>query len=642
MKRPAVPGFLRQFVRIITFVDLPINRKFFLFAVGVLFWFLVMSAVTTFALFTIDYRYDRIVHQAIPHERVAQKIARNLRAIGVEAGDIVATAAAADVVRHGERAQAYLEDIRAFSSALALGGEVSDVSRDSNRVIESFITASVSDSPEGIEYLRELGQVTEEIGKAIDALVAARSDQLESWSGAGADPSPSYERLRKALTRANELSLRFSAATTALYQDDTTHIQTTIRYTLAAVVAVLLVAMLLLGVFTHWIADSIAQPIRSIIRQIHSLGTGDVDLTQRIAITSKDEIGTLSSEFNTLMEAVYGMTSFKNVIEEDVNLVDIYSRLGAVFEREAKISHYCIYEIKDNQRDMQAVFPLGLADHELHCRPEILHDCELCRARKTGHQISSLAYPGVCLQFAPQDATEQHICMPLNIGGRIGGVVQFLFRPEPGASLDLHAVQARMFKAEAYIKQSLSVLEAKRLLNTLRESALKDALTGLYNRRFLQDHAEHLIAGVKRRQKTIGLLMCDLDYFKQVNDQYGHETGDHLLRETSTVIARAVREADLVIRFGGEEFLVLLLDVQEGEAVRVAEKIRVALAETGIRTSAGILSKTISIGVSEFPGDTDAFWQGIKYADVALYRAKETGRNKVVRFSPEMWSGEQF
>ena len=120
-------------------------------------------------------------------------------------------------------------------------------------------------------------------------------------------------------------------------------------------------------------------------------------------------------------------------------------------------------------------------------------------------------------------------------------------------------------------------------MQTLRESALTDQLTGLHNRRFLQESVEGICAGVKRRGKIMGLLMCDLDYFKQVNDTHGHAAGDKILQQTCHAIRSAVREADLVIRFGGEEFLVVLLDIREDESLLVAEKIRDRVYQTRFR-----------------------------------------------------------
>lgn len=135
--------------------------------------------------------------------------------------------------------------------------------------------------------------------------------------------------------------------------------------------------------------------------------------------------------------------------------------------------------------------------------------------------------------------------------------------------------------------------------------------------------------------------MCDLDYFKQVNDTYGHNVGDIVLKETSAVIHRSVRKSDIVIRFGGEEFLVVLLDISEGESVTIAEKIRFNIEQYKIQIPEGIIQKTISLGISEFPSDTDKLWGCIKYADVALYRAKDEGRNRCVRFTKDMWKEEQ-
>jgi diguanylate cyclase (GGDEF)-like protein len=98
----------------------------------------------------------------------------------------------------------------------------------------------------------------------------------------------------------------------------------------------------------------------------------------------------------------------------------------------------------------------------------------------------------------------------------------------------------------------------------------------------------------------------------------------------------------MVVRFGGEEFLVILMDIREGEAEMVAEKIRTLVEGSKIKIVGGFIQKTISIGISEFPKDTEQFWEAIKFSDVALYKAKETGRNRVVRFTPDMWTKEKY
>jgi diguanylate cyclase (GGDEF)-like protein len=137
----------------------------------------------------------------------------------------------------------------------------------------------------------------------------------------------------------------------------------------------------------------------------------------------------------------------------------------------------------------------------------------------------------------------------------------------------------------------------------------------------------------------IAFMMLDLDYFKMVNDTYGHDAGDSVLKALSRVLTESVRTSDYVIRYGGEEFLILLQETDAAAAVDVAEKIRAAVEDLKVQVAGGLLQKTISIGISGYPEDSDTFWQAVKYADVALYHAKDIGRNRVVRFTKALWEG---
>jgi diguanylate cyclase (GGDEF)-like protein len=167
-------------------------------------------------------------------------------------------------------------------------------------------------------------------------------------------------------------------------------------------------------------------------------------------------------------------------------------------------------------------------------------------------------------------------------------------------------------------------------------------MTGLNNRRFLEEFVETMVANLQRRKTTMSILMLDLDFFKMVNDTYGHDAGDSVLKSLAKTLQQAVRSSDLVVRYGGEEFLILLMDSQGEHADKVAENIRARVEETKIHVGAATLQKTISIGIADFPTDSETFWQAVKFADVALYQAKDTGRNKVVRFKPEMWSSGHY
>jgi diguanylate cyclase (GGDEF)-like protein len=172
---------------------------------------------------------------------------------------------------------------------------------------------------------------------------------------------------------------------------------------------------------------------------------------------------------------------------------------------------------------------------------------------------------------------------------------------------------------------------------------LKDSLTGLYNRRFLEGYVDILSSEIEREKKNAAVLMADLDYFKKVNDVYGHQVGDRVLQTLARILRNTVRRSDVVIRYGGEEFLLILKHVATAdEAVDVAEKIRKSVEEHVMKLDgAVVLKKTVTIGLALFPEDSDTFWHTVKFADVALYHGKSNGRNQVVRFLPAMWKDDE-
>jgi two-component system cell cycle response regulator len=164
------------------------------------------------------------------------------------------------------------------------------------------------------------------------------------------------------------------------------------------------------------------------------------------------------------------------------------------------------------------------------------------------------------------------------------------------------------------------------------EMALTDSLTGLYNRRYLAAHLDGQISRVERGGKALSLIMFDIDFFKRVNDTYGHAAGDAVLRELADRVSGNLRSFDTVARMGGEEFVIVMPDTNVAIASAVAERLRHDVEDTGF-TVPGVsakLSITISIGVATAQDTGDTSEAILKRADDALYRAKETGRNRAV------------
>ena len=626
-------SMLARILRLLMFVDLPIKQKFLLLTVGTLFWFGSMAVVTVSSLTAIQYKYHQVAEQIMPHDQAAVAVLAHLQNLDRDLQNILQTDSTNDSPVT-QSARDHVKALRSIVAKLSLRQTTS-----SGTFIENLVRSMATVNPESLQYLQGIMALTDQVDQSLDSFITAKRRQ--SKINGSELTIQSFDTVKIQVNEGIYLATQHAKNVSEEYVDINSDINRVISYSINAILIVLVIASTLLFFFVRWIIVAFQQPITSIIHQIDALSTGDINLAKRVSIKSADEIGTLSDKFNSLVDSVYGMTIYKKVIEEDASLDDVYRRLGEVFENELGLENYTIYDVNIQKHEMRVAYPPFVGDAKLRCEVDILADCNQCRAVKTGHKVSSFQFPGICRSFVPEDGIG-HICIPLMTGGNTGGVVQLrLLTDNLGAMLDKTAPQ-KLFNAETYINQSLSVIEAKRLMQTLRDSALIDPMTGLYNRRFLQEYTKQIIGGVLRRKTQIGLLVCDMDYFKQVNDTHGHDVGDQILKETSVILKKMVRESDIVIRFGGEEFLVLLLDVVEGDAMLVAEKIREAIEKMKVMVGAEVVKKTISIGVAEFPKDTDGFWQAIKYADVALYRAKDQGRNQAARFSPEMWQHGDF
>lgn len=334
-----------------------------------------------------------------------------------------------------------------------------------------------------------------------------------------------------------------------------------------------------------------------------------------------------------MVESLVEASQFRQAIEEDQTKLDVYRRLADMLQGKYDFKRFSIYEVAPSKNRMTPM----LVDGEVgaacrHCDPEVTVDAGFCRARRTGREVNAVDFPGLCTMFRAAAEGDTHICLPIMQSGAAGCVVQIVVAAEESALARLMVPFVAV-----YLREAGPVLEARRLMEHLRENALRDPMTGLYNRRFLEEYVGALVGGSQRRKSAFSVLMLDLDFFKQVNDTHGHEAGDKVIKTLADILLRHVRSSDMAVRYGGEEFLLVLTDTGAEAAMKVAEKIRAEVEATAVPLPGGMLHKTISIGVAEFPGDSDTFWQVVKFADVALYKAKSGGRNRVIRFAPEMW-----
>ena len=189
------------------------------------------------------------------------------------------------------------------------------------------------------------------------------------------------------------------------------------------------------------------------------------------------------------------------------------------------------------------------------------------------------------------------------------------------------------FGINLFVIALVLILYKRFILNQLASSAIHDSLTGVFNKGYLDEYLEYEIARAIRKQTAFSLIMLDIDHFKLVNDTYGHRRGDYALKTLAEVVQKSKRNADVLARVGGEEFIVLLPDTKLSDAIQLAERIRKNVEDF---TFEEIVRMTISLGITEFK-QTDSKESILKRVDSALYKAKDNGRNRC-----EIIEGEKY
>ncbi|MBX3552426.1 MAG: PleD family two-component system response regulator [Pseudolabrys sp.] len=204
------------------------------------------------------------------------------------------------------------------------------------------------------------------------------------------------------------------------------------------------------------------------------------------------------------------------------------------------------------------------------------------------------------------------------------GINDYLMRP-----IDKNELLAR---ARTQIRKKRYTDRLRDNVQTSIEAAVTDGLTGLYNRRYMETHLGTLVEQAAQRGKPLTTLVLDIDYFKSVNDTHGHDAGDDVLREFALRIRKSIRNIDLACRLGGEEFVIVMPDTDMTVAATVAERLRRRIAGEPFPIQQGtkLLNVTLSIGIAALTNPDDTAATILKRADLALYRAKRDGRNRVV------------
>jgi len=613
-------------------LDTSITGKLLGFLVVSLLGIVLLISLNSLTLNRINKLNSTTSATNIPQYKISQHILRSLNGFKISLLHILDE----EDLRQDDRSiianQTRLAELERMILALKNGGSIQDVAKISQKALDVFSVTASSDP--------EINLIVNEILDEYAALQEAFNELVE-FKLADSEPTENEESLDNLLDSLDDMhevvtnlavkineqnNLNFAEMSLVIEKSQTKSIY--IGVVVALVLSVGSVLYILL----------IVSPLKDITVKIKAIADDDSRQAETIEVKTLDEIGILATHLNKLIDNIYSLNTFKAVIEEEESTSEVNQRLAKLLQERFELLKAYIYEMSSSKNNMTVAFASDPADI---CSTDILDDGNFCRAKRTGHPVSSIQYPEICKTFPHGDRYEHH-CIPMIANGKVVGVVQLLLNKNSSEAAR-GLFESRVDRASRYIKEATPVIEAKRFASALQETTLRDPMTDLYNRRFLETYTETLVASTLRRQTKVGILMCDMDFFKEVNDSYGHETGDIVIIKTAEVLKSCVRASDMVIRYGGEEFLILLIDIKSRDDIEeLAERIRTTMESTTINHPEGALKKTISIGYSEFPSDSDGFWESIKYADVALYRAKQEGRNRVIGFTREMWDKEDY
>lgn len=347
----------------------------------------------------------------------------------------------------------------------------------------------------------------------------------------------------------------------------------------------------------------------------------------QIDVASDDEIGVSAKAYNKMLEALIQahevervFNQFSKVMSENLELSRLADETLSLLIQSTNIEAGAVLVTKNGVLELGA--SRGILDAESLAKHDVIN-----KAIKDGQQVrielpKNIDLDGVLAQFKPSEVFIE----PLEFKGTNLGV---LIAATGAMIADERTDQlVQLFSRSIGLAINNAMIHSK-----FQKMAAIDSLTAIYNRRFGMDRLREDFSRAVREQSSLSLAMVDIDHFKSVNDTYGHLVGDKAIKLIATIIKKTLREGDIVVRYGGEEFLIILHGASSTNARNVCERIRHQVKDTFFKEGSQQIQLTVSIGIAAYPeqqaGDEMAL---IHMADQALYYAKEGGRNRVVPF----------
>ncbi|HEV2247193.1 MAG TPA: diguanylate cyclase [Terriglobia bacterium] len=394
---------------------------------------------------------------------------------------------------------------------------------------------------------------------------------------------------------------------------------------------------LLLAVLVHVISRNISSPVIQLTQASDQLRQGDFDPT--LPPETDNEFGVLTRSFLQMSQALRrdreelgALKRFSEAITECTSESEVYDHILHALRDRFHPTQVIIFKLRPEEDFLEVVTSLHPLPKDVHDWP-VIEGKNGCKAVRMGRpfRVNNVSVEPLCPGKFVLPEEGSYYCGPLIAGGIIIGAVRLqgvkgFWTPERESLL------------ESYLSSTASVLSNLQLLQTMREQANIDPLTGLYNRRFCKDYAGKLMAMARRKDTPLGFLILDLDHFKNINDVYGHEVGDRILKQFAKTITQSMRETNLTARLGGEEFVVVLPDTGAKACQVVAERIRNAVAHMNMPqvNEKPLPNITVSLGIAVYPDHGATLEEMLQASDRALYESKRAGRNRATLYVAEI------
>ncbi|MBB2495092.1 diguanylate cyclase [Aquipseudomonas ullengensis] len=379
------------------------------------------------------------------------------------------------------------------------------------------------------------------------------------------------------------------------------------RLRMVLLVSMTVVDLIMIGLLFYFTFQALHEG-RQVQRNLQGLSDQLSSGMQRVELRNRE-----ISLLNRLGRAMH----LSNQFDECYQIIDCFA--AQLFP----LNSGCLYLYHPSRDVLERVLGWGgnQEEHEMF-------EPQACWAIRRGqsHEVKDASKDLLCPHLhGSAQAPQGYLCVPLMAQGEPLGVLTLLGQPMVDQDL-----------AETFAEQVALGISNLSLRDSLRQQSLVDALTGLHNRRFLDETLRRELLRASRKQLPVAVVLLDVDHFKRFNDTFGHEAGDLVLRHLAIEMKRNVRTSDLACRYGGEEFALVLPEISREDAIERCETLRLSVTRLQIRYGGQPLGPvSISLGLAWFPADGEQADVLLHAADTALYQAKHAGRNRLCIYRSE-------